>query len=86
MTLVEMQKGEQVLSCHTNSATLQCNDSQVLVRDMTGGLPVAGSVVWTQSVILARGDSGRPLGLKSWVEGKVKGSSSSCTAFASYRW
>ncbi len=86
MTQVETQKCEQVLLCHTNSATLQCIDSQLLARDTAGGLPVAGSVVWTQSVILARGDSGRPLGLKSWVEGNVKGSSSSCTAFASYRW
>ena len=45
--------------------------------------PVAGSVVCTQSVILAKGDSGRPLGLKSWVAGRVKGSSFSCTAFGS---
>ena len=43
---------------------------------------MAGSVVCTQSVILARGDSGRPLGLKSWVGGKVRGSSSSLTVWA----
>lgn len=48
-----------------------------------GDRPVAGSVVCTQSVILARGDSGCPLGLKSWVGGSVRGSSLSCTAFAS---
>ena len=47
--------------------------------------PVCWSVKVTQSEMLARGDSGLPLGLKLSVSGSVSGSSDSGTACGSYK-
>lgn len=46
-------------------------------------LPVTGSVYSIQSLILAKGDSASPLGLKSSVFGNVKGNSASDIGTAS---
>lgn len=72
---------------HTVGMGVGCGLWMCMRCGMEGGgrdTPVDGSVVCTQSVILAKGDSGRPLGLKSCVGGRVRGSSSSCTACASW--
>ncbi|MOA57911.1 hypothetical protein D3C78_1821890 [compost metagenome] len=45
------------------------------------GLPVSGSTVLIQSVMLARGDSPVPEGLMASVSGSSKGSSDSGSAF-----